>query len=312
MCRVWKRVGVATLLSSVQLFAHIQQQRAMSDAAVGDESQGQDHCAVADEVRKLAMSSGLLKEYATHADGDCLFSSVAAIMRAAGPAHQQVIDGHIARHGMRFKCGNVKPEVLRVAVALTVLDEKDSVMNAALTQWVEIAKCAKAEGDRQLLVEYHHVLHVLKDSQCGTQSVPLTRAQREQVFNAMCSKSYWGEQIALQILRRITGIALVVLDAHAKLMYQFNESDAEASTQPEKVYALLRLSGRHYQPLGHGDRMSFFEHELPYVLAVALTSPHSSEKVSDTLKRNVQEAQRLFVSSKKSGNALKAGAGETA
>lgn len=270
--------------------------------------------ATAAEVRKLAMTSGVLTEYATHPDGDCLFSSVAAIMRGAPPAHQDVINEHVSRNGLRFTCCTVTPKILRFAVAATALDDRNEVMNAALAQWIEIAKCAKAENDRQLLIEYGHVACAIDDGDThgdtspapppplsGSDAVPfLNKRRREAIFDAMCTRAYWGEQIALQILRGITGIALVVLDESARVLFQFHVDDDERGDDNDgrdlshQVFGLLHLQGRHYQPLGHENRLAFFEYELPYVIAVGLTSPQCKERISPRLRVMVEQAKKLF------------------
>lgn len=260
----------------------------------------------ADHIVRFALSSGVLEEYGTSPDGDCLFSSVAAIIRTASPAYAQRIDECMRRNKANFKCANVTATALRTYVAACALDETNELMSNALSMWIEIARSAQAENDHALMVEYNHVLPVIKCSD----SAALTPSERLTVFKQMRKRTYWGEQVALQIMRRLTGVVLLVFDAQGRLMFQFGadqeaaqgqgqsqgqgQGPAEARPAHVQLYGLLHLSGRHFQPLGYKGQLCFAESTLPFVVASMLTVGESNELVSETLRAHVLEAQALL------------------
>lgn len=243
-----------------------------------------------EDVIRFALSSGALEEYGTLPDGDCLFSSVEAILRTASPSCASKINDSMKRAGANFDCAVTTAAALRVFVASRVLDPDDHMMNTAIATWIEIARCAQMENDHALLSEYRHVLPVLqcKDTQ------KLSTKDRTLLFHSMCRRQYWGEQIALQILRKLTGVMLLVFDERGKLMFQFESEGAAGDSLAAKIYGLLHLSGRHFQPIGYKGQLCFPEQDLPFAVADMLVSPACNESVSDHLKSQVAEARKLL------------------
>ena len=242
-----------------------------------------------EHVAQLLLSSGRLEEHGTSPDGDCLFSSVAAMLRSAPAEHAALIDGCLEASGQRWRCSTATPDILRSAVASHVLDPTCKLMNDAIASWIEIARSARSEGDHALMIEYGHVRCVLDCADPAN----LTQGERRALFASMSRKQYWGEQIALQMLRDMLGMALLVLDHNGQLMHQLHDKPA-----PSGIFGVLHLSGRHFQPISVHGKLTFREHELPFVLALPLAASARAgkpiERLSSDALENVQRAEALF------------------
>jgi len=216
-------------------------------------------------LTKGALQHDFLHEWATPPDGNCLFSSVAGMLRrtsddAASSHRLQKVDETLSRHGQRWKCSDATPTILRHMVASCALDETCTILNHAIPGWIEIARALEAEQDRAMMIEYEHVRCIM-DAKDPTK---LTRNERRRLYASMSHRNFWGEQVALQILKQFLGIALLVVDGQGSVLFQF---DADEKLPESGLYALLHLSGRHYTPLSRDGQFLFYENELPFAIS---------------------------------------------
>ena len=196
-------------------------------------------CADEREIRHAWNSIRVVR---TAGNGDCLFHSVrlcllSVMSRSRAPTSAQ----------------------LREAVARTVLDRRDHRATAALGVWRDVLAGAVALGDADVWRDYAHARALLSDQP------PFERSSRRAVYDAMCqSDVYWGDDYALQVLERITGMALVVVGPMARTMHSAaggaparhtvcrGRLRAPAGTDRaarRRWFAVLCLEGAHYRPV---------------------------------------------------------------
>lgn len=185
----------------------------------------------------------------TAANGDCLFHSVRLCMmsvlgRPGAPTSRQ----------------------LREAVARTVLDRRDATAQVALVVWRDVLRDAIAMGDRDLYLNYAHARALLRDHE------PFGQHARQAVYDAMCQSSiYWGDEYALKVLERITGMTLVVVGRETRALAYSADDGARhrekrqvcrgrlrspsadkrdrGATNPNRWFGVLCLDGVHYRPI---------------------------------------------------------------
>jgi len=237
-----------------------------------------------------AIKQDILHEWKTPPDGNCLFTSVAAMLRrtkeedsAESKAMVQAVDEFLRQQGEHWTCETVRPSILRYMVASCALDSSCTLLNSAVANWIEIARALEKEHDRALMVEYEHVNCVIRAENPNK----LTQSERRRLYLSMSRQSYWGEQVALQLLRMKTGIAYLVVDGSGSLLFQFDASE----TPPETgLFGVLHLSGRHYTPLSKNNRFLFTEDDLPFSLShqLATMDVHSkllSNRARDAIRK---------------------------
>jgi hypothetical protein len=162
-------------------------------------------------------------------DGDCLFFSVAHILRD------------------RFKDADEKgsmPDIksfakyMRSKVALRVLDESDAECTEIINTWHSLWYDALREKDMEMMHEMKHMHNVLR---------PLSKVDRRILFRNMMEPSiYWGDEFALQSMERFLGCMFVVVNERfAFVQRQYSRITLE---EPKWISMLL-LRGAHYEPL---------------------------------------------------------------
>lgn len=242
-----------------------------------------------------AIKNDFLYEWTTPPDGNCLFSSVAAMLRrtvaSADPEHAHVIgavDAFVRRRGENWTCASVTPTILRHMVASCALDPSCDLLNNAVANWIEIARALESERDRAMMVEYEHVRCVMGARDPTT----LTRTERRRLYSSLSRQSYWGEQVALQLLRAKMGIAFLVVDGNGSLLFQFDASERPPETG---LFGILHLAGRHYTPLSKNDRFLFEEQTLPFAIAHQLATMDVHAKLlSSDARATIRKAARLL------------------
>ncbi|HEY9249649.1 MAG TPA: hypothetical protein VIO38_10975, partial [Rariglobus sp.] len=142
-------------------------------------------CACADEATHARETHGLM---ATATNGDCLFHSVRLCLLS------------VARDPSRAPTS----AQLREVVARTVLDPNDRAALAAMSTWRSVLLASAASPD--LARDYAHARALLADSP------PFALRTRRRVYEAMRDGgAYWGDDYALGVLERFTGIAIAVV-----------------------------------------------------------------------------------------------------
>ncbi len=154
------------------------------------------------------------------APGDCLFASVATLMRDEPDAPS---------------AGR-----LRAIVAESVLSPAN---RATVDLWADIARCAKASGDAAMLRDYAHALPLADARLPRAQALILVRTRM------LMPAYYWGDEYALRTLSRALGVGFVVVSRRAdgaRRRLQIPDGRAAASVG---AWAFLWFAGDHYSPL---------------------------------------------------------------
>lgn len=180
------------------------------------------------------MAQEKLVKHATKSNGDCLFESIAIILKST-ETHRNV--------------ANIR--VLRDVVASTMLDpENDYILDV----WKEIFTSAVKEKNFRLRDEFSH-------AQClyGCPS-PYTDETRRQIYRAMRRSTYWGEQYALSVFEKQMHVRFIIFSKrNGQLILQ-----SAHSGNPENCFAMLLLEKRHYNPLSYLGQFVFVEDDLPF------------------------------------------------
>ena len=210
-----------------------------------------------------ALYKGLLKSIAISPDGNCLFASVTLALNHASAEHQQIINRVLDAHCIKETCTSITPQALRYHVVSKVLDKECALMNSACSQWIQIARSAVEEKDTVLLGEYSHVLPVLNCSDPDD----LTAKERRVLFEEMAKNTFWGEQVCVALIQRITGVTLLIIDDNGHLLHQVDDDLAHNTLPSNPLFAILHLHGKHYQPICNLKTLVFDCETLPYIVA---------------------------------------------
>lgn len=189
-------------------------------------------------------------------DGDCLFYSVAHILRnwylrkAEG-------GGGVSEAGaesvpdLESFC-----KYLRSKVALRVLDESDAQCSDMIQTWHKLWRDAVKEKDMEMIHEMKHMLNVLQ---------PTSTVDRRVLFKNMLDPSiYWGDEFALQSMEDFLGCMFVVVnDRFAFVQRQYKP---ETLLTPRWISMLL-LRGCHYEALqDNSGKFCWSLEELPSLI----------------------------------------------
>lgn len=217
-----------------------------------------------------ALYKGLLKSIAISPDGNCLFASVTLALNHASAKHQQIINTVFDAHRIKETCATITPQALRYHVVSKVLDEECALMNSACSQWIRIARSAVEENDTVLLGEYSHVLPVLNCSNPDD----LTAKERRVLFQEMAKNTFWGEEICVALIQKITGVTLLIMDDNGYLLHQVDDIAAQNTSPSSPLFAILHLHGKHYQPICNLKTLVFDCETLPYIVAEQMLESH--------------------------------------
>ena len=178
-------------------------------------------------------------------DGHCLFRTLQMILSSIG------IDRTLYE--------------LRRVVADTVLDPKDEVTNETIKTWLELYKGASKEKDHYLMNEYRH-MYVLRNAEW-----PLNQSDRELLWQSMLTSQYWGEHHACRIMEEQTQMRLLVINGDLKRpSLVWYHSGQYKPTH----YAVVYLSGQHYNPISINGRFIFKWKEIPTSLQTFISQAY--------------------------------------
>jgi CO dehydrogenase/acetyl-CoA synthase gamma subunit (corrinoid Fe-S protein) len=176
----------------------------------------------------------------TTSNGNCLFESIVIALKSIGL--------------------NYSIEHLRNVVAHPILNPNDKGVTDTLKTWIELARDALNTRDRQLLIEYNHVLPVFQIQNPNDTQI------RQVVYSQMLKNSFWGEEYALRILEtRLQVNFLVILVDHTKVIPHCL-LHAEKKYMYYIILLLTKHYGEHYQPVSYCGQFIFHYGQLPVVI----------------------------------------------
>ena len=198
-------------------------------------------------------------------DGDCLFSTIADVLRHAPPALLAKVQENLSAAGIkRITVEDLKEGDMVRALSVANIFRQTDRMKSLIKDWRYLYAMAKKEGNMSLANDLRHMAcieHVTDEE--------LSQEHLKMLYASMRQKStYWGTEFDLINLEFFLGMRFIVIDHNGKV--QTIASD-HAETWSPSIFCLLYRRQKypsdppHFQVLqwSANERRAFFPHELP-------------------------------------------------
>lgn len=177
----------------------------------------------------------------TTSNGNCLFESVMIALKSIG------LDYSIQH--------------LRNVVAYPILNPHNSQATDTLKVWIQLAQDALSTKDRELLVEFSHVIPVFQIQNPNDAQI------RQTIYSQMLKNTFWGEEYALRILETQLQVNFLVISIENKTkIIPHRLLHSEKQYQYYILLLLTRNAGEHYEPISYSGQFIFHYNQLPLVI----------------------------------------------
>lgn len=198
-------------------------------------------------------------------DGDCLFSSVADILRHMPPLHLATVQANLVKAGItRITVEDLKEADMVRSLSVANIFRQTPAMKSIIKDWRFLYAMAKKEKNMSLANDLRHMAcieHVTDEE--------LNDTHLKLLYNSMRQKStYWGTEFDMIHLESLLGVRFIVISHEGKV--QTIASDHPDTWRPSMFCLLYRRQIHAYDPphfqvlhWNENERRAFFPGELP-------------------------------------------------